>query len=228
MREIPSSIKNHELLESRRNEIADAAYQLFSKKGFKDTSVEEVANFLGIDKRTLYNYIEKKEDLLYLVFCHYLPIVTQAVTEKISQVDDPKEKLKIAIITDLECTSKLQNFVMLVSRELRYLDKDSIRSTLELIKNNFQVFEDIVREGVHRGVFKPCNPSIVTYLIKAQIHTLVTFRWGLKKFCLEEIADQIIETLFFGIGTPGYGSSLGDPLELEGGDGKERGKEARS
>lgn len=202
MREIPSSIKNHELLESRRNEIAGAAYQLFSKKGFKDTSVEEVANFLGIDKRTLYNYIEKKEDLLYLVFCHYLPIVTQAVTEKISQVDDPKEKLKTAIITDLECTSKLQNFVMLVSRELRYLDKDSIQSTLKLIKSNFQVFEDIVKEGVQRGVFKPCNPSILTYLIKAQIHMLVTYRWGLKNFGLDEIANQTIETLFSGIDKP--------------------------
>jgi AcrR family transcriptional regulator len=190
-------------LESRRNEIANAAYQLFSKKGFKDTSVEEVANFLGIDKRTLYNYIEKKEDLLYLVFRHYLPIVSQAVTEKISQVDDLKEKLRIAIITDLECTSKLQNFVMLVSRELRYLDKDSIQSTLNLIKNNFRIFENIVREGVHRGVFKPCNPSIVTYLIKAQIHMLATYRWGLKNFGLDEITNHIIETLFCGIAKSG-------------------------
>jgi hypothetical protein len=72
--------------------------------------------------------IEKKEDLLYLVFRHYLPIVTQAVTEKISHLDDPKEKLRLAIITDLKCTSELQNFVMLVSRELRYLDKDFMRS----------------------------------------------------------------------------------------------------
>ena len=199
MREIPSSIKNLELLETRRNEIANAAYELFSQNGFMNTSVEEVANALGIDKRTLYNYIEKKEDLLYLVFCHFLPLVTQAVTEKIKQVEDPEEKLKIAILTDLDCTAKLQNFVMLVSRELRYLDKDSIQSTLELIKNNFQVFENILGEGIDRGVFKPCNPSIVTYLIKAQIHMLATYRWGLKKFSLDETADQIIRTLFCGI-----------------------------
>lgn len=199
MREIPSNIKNIELLESRRKDIVEAGYKLFSKKGFRSTSVDEVAQVLKIDKRTLYNYIEKKEDLLYLVFCHYLPIVTEAVLKKVNEKKDITDKLKTAIITDLECTSKYQNFVMLVSRELRYLDKESIRSTLELINNNYKIFEDILKEGIESGVFKPHNPTIITFALKAQIHMIATYRWGLRDFDLEDIAKQIVDNVLYGI-----------------------------
>ena len=199
MREISSNIKNIELLQSRRKDIAEAGYKLFSKRGFRSTSVEEVAQFLKIDKRTLYNYLEKKEDLLYIVFYHYLPILTEAVLAKVNQASDPREKLKIAINTDLELTSKYQNFVMLVSRELRYLDKESIRSTLKLIKRNFQIFENILKEGIESGVFKSHNPIVATFALKAQIHMIATYRWGLRDFSLNEIASQIIDNVLGGI-----------------------------
>jgi len=200
MREIASNIKNMELLKSRRNDIAEAGYKLFSKSGFMGTSVEEVAKFLNVDKRTLYNYLEKKEDLLYVVFCRYLPIFTEEVSAKINQISDPREKLKTAIKADLELTSEYENFVMLVSRELRYLDEESIQSTLELIKKNYQIFENILKEGIESGVFKPHNPTIVTFAIKAQIHMIATYRWGLRDFSFKEIASQIIDNVLGGIG----------------------------
>lgn len=199
MRKIPTSIKNAELLNSRRSEIAYVAYKLFSRKGFVNTSVEEVARALGFDKRSLYNYVEKKEDLLYLVFYHFLKEVTKTILEKVNGIRDPLEKLKLAIRTDLQWTSHFQNFAMLVSRELRYLDKESIQSTLELISENFQITEQILKEGIAKGVFKPFNPTILSFLLKAQIHMIATYRWGLKGFSLEEIGDHIIDIFFPGL-----------------------------
>jgi AcrR family transcriptional regulator len=52
---------------SRWNEIVDVAAELFRKKGFVATSLEDIARELGMYKGSLYHYIDSKEDLLFAV-----------------------------------------------------------------------------------------------------------------------------------------------------------------
>jgi AcrR family transcriptional regulator len=48
-----------------RQEIADAAMQLFATRGFDRVTVAEVAAFSGVSEKTVYNYFPTKEDLFY-------------------------------------------------------------------------------------------------------------------------------------------------------------------
>jgi AcrR family transcriptional regulator len=50
--------------EPTRRRILDAAYELFYRKGFARVGVDEVADFAGITKRTLYYHFESKDELL--------------------------------------------------------------------------------------------------------------------------------------------------------------------
>jgi AcrR family transcriptional regulator len=49
----------------RRQEILDAAARIFHEKGYESTSIQDIADAVGILKGSLYYYIETKEDLLY-------------------------------------------------------------------------------------------------------------------------------------------------------------------
>src|SRR3954451_16198756 len=49
----------------RDEEVLDAARRLFAERGYADTSVQDVADELGILKGSLYHYIRTKEDLLF-------------------------------------------------------------------------------------------------------------------------------------------------------------------
>ena len=51
----------------REAEVIDAAITIFHERGYSDTSVEEIANALGILKGSLYYYIDSKEDLLFAI-----------------------------------------------------------------------------------------------------------------------------------------------------------------
>jgi TetR/AcrR family transcriptional regulator, cholesterol catabolism regulator len=51
----------------RDREIIDAAARMFREHGYTDTSVQDVANEVGILKGSLYYYIDSKEDLLFRV-----------------------------------------------------------------------------------------------------------------------------------------------------------------
>jgi len=53
---------------NRLNLLYDAAMKLFSEKGYRGVSLQEVAQEVGIKKASLYHYIPSKEELLYQIF----------------------------------------------------------------------------------------------------------------------------------------------------------------
>lgn len=57
----PLQLRKQELV---RDAIWDAAIDLFAKKGFDDTTVDDIAEAAGTSRRTLFRYFESKSDLL--------------------------------------------------------------------------------------------------------------------------------------------------------------------
>lgn len=63
--EMPKSLQSRKR-QLVRDAIYDAAIELFAKKGFDETTVEEVAEAAGISRRSFFRYFESKDDLLAL------------------------------------------------------------------------------------------------------------------------------------------------------------------
>ena len=53
-----------QLIEARRNQILEAAAQVFAEKGFHRATTREIASTAGISEGTIYNYFDNKESLL--------------------------------------------------------------------------------------------------------------------------------------------------------------------
>jgi len=54
-------------MESKRKEIVERAAELFLRRGFKSVSMDEIAQELGISKKTLYKFVPDKKTLVSLV-----------------------------------------------------------------------------------------------------------------------------------------------------------------
>src|SRR5665647_2370243 len=50
--------------EKTKDNIIDCAVSVFKEKGFKETSMEEIAEKSDVSKGTLYNYFQDKESIL--------------------------------------------------------------------------------------------------------------------------------------------------------------------
>ncbi|MEJ2284246.1 MAG: helix-turn-helix domain containing protein [Desulfobacterales bacterium] len=66
-KDIPTQVKDPELVDRRRRQIADAAVQLFIEKGFHKTTTRQIAGAAGFSIGSLYEYFASKEDILYMV-----------------------------------------------------------------------------------------------------------------------------------------------------------------
>ncbi|MFH5833797.1 TetR/AcrR family transcriptional regulator [Halalkalibaculum sp. DA3122] len=60
--------QNEEIREQTRNQIKEAAFQLFAKEGFSNTSVRRVAEKAAVSKGLIYHYFSSKEEILVSIF----------------------------------------------------------------------------------------------------------------------------------------------------------------
>ncbi|WP_243300113.1 TetR/AcrR family transcriptional regulator [Bacillus litorisediminis] len=88
--------ENERIREIAKEKIRNAAMELFIKKGYHPTSIQEVANHAGISKGLLYNYYEGKEQLLANMVDARIQEVVSVMNEA-AFIDDPREQLKVII-----------------------------------------------------------------------------------------------------------------------------------
>ncbi len=84
-----SADQRDQYLQDRREEIINAAVEVFGKKGFAGASVSEIARAAGIAKGTVYLYFQSKEEIFtaILVERSFLPQL-----EDLMLVDEPLER----------------------------------------------------------------------------------------------------------------------------------------
>ncbi|HYC81026.1 MAG TPA: TetR/AcrR family transcriptional regulator [Solirubrobacterales bacterium] len=75
----------------RREEIYDSAIAIFNQKGYAATSIEQIAETIGVLKGSLYYYIDSKEDLLVQIFAQtdaeFAQLFEEALELEVSAVE---------------------------------------------------------------------------------------------------------------------------------------------
>lgn len=64
------------LMKEKKTVILEGAMELFSKKGFNQTSMQEIADHLGIAKGSIYHYFKSKDQLLLEIIWHYYDVIS--------------------------------------------------------------------------------------------------------------------------------------------------------
>lgn len=82
-------------MSSLRARIIDGAMQMFVRQGIKSVRMDDIAQELGISKRTLYEQFGDKEELLYLSLKRHLSIVNDSVAEKAREGSNLLESILI-------------------------------------------------------------------------------------------------------------------------------------
>jgi AcrR family transcriptional regulator len=89
---------------ARFEEVVDAAAELFSERGYAATSIQEIADSVGLLKGSLYHYIHTKEDLLYAVILEAHRHTAALGYEAVTMDGDANGKLRLIVHRHLQGT----------------------------------------------------------------------------------------------------------------------------
>jgi AcrR family transcriptional regulator len=196
---IPRVTENRDLLERRRSDIIASAYEEFAAHGFHGTSVSDVAGRAGIDKRTLYDYVANKEDILYLLYVHHLSNQVHLLGAAITPDDEPVQQLRNLIAAHLDHITSHEQLALLTYREMRNLDRTRITSCLYLIECIMRIYDAVLEWGVDEGVLHVESPRLIGHAVRATLDMPGLASWDLRRFSRGEVLRNLTELLLHGV-----------------------------
>ncbi|MFM1651168.1 TetR/AcrR family transcriptional regulator [Brevibacillus sp. B_LB10_24] len=190
---IPSLVKDPKLIEKRRDQIVEAAVDLFIRKGFHKTTTREIARASGFSIGTLYEYIESKEDVLYLVCDAIHAEVENRLREAITFQGTGLKVLKLALRSFFRVMEQMSDRVLLIYQETKSLPGETMRYVLGREEEITGIFEEILRKGIADG-----SIGIDEKQVKLMAHNIMVLgemwvfrRWTLKRdYSLEEYTEK--------------------------------------
>jgi len=180
----------------RRQRIVDTAVELFHRKGYRATTLDDLAQELGITKAALYHYVESKEELLFIIYTQALQSIFKE-TYRIAAMDfPPDEKLRRIIQNHIvNIIVREQPLFFVFFTEENQLPEKYYGMVREKKKEYDRILREIIQEGINRGLFHEDDPRLLGYAIVGMCNWLYKWYRPDGPDSPDEIADQFIRIL---------------------------------
>jgi AcrR family transcriptional regulator len=139
----------------RAPEIIEAAARVFAERGFHGATTQDVADVLGIRQASLYYYFASKEEALELVCLQGVGDFFEVAKAIASGPGTAAGKLARLVSSHLAPLTDRGDFVRVFLNERQHLPAESRRRIGKWSRGLERVFEDVLKEGVRRGEFRP-------------------------------------------------------------------------
>jgi len=187
----------------KKNKIILSALELFSKQGFYNTTIADIAKKIEISVGSMYNYFPSKKDLAK----SSIKFVTKKLAIELHYINNKKisEKEKIADFVRIYFVfirkhPEMIDYFFRVYLSNRELFCDEEDCGFSLAKDFIDEIEKLINNGVEHGEFKERN-FYVTFSLISGILGAMTFLNGEKvlekdlNIYIEEITDMIYKAL---------------------------------
>ncbi len=179
-----------------RKKIIDTASTLYVKKGFTATSIEEISEMAGVSLPVTYHYVKKKSEIMKMIMEDALNTFQDNLTKEIKGIDDPEEKLAIAIILYFRVMDGQGEKVLLMYQKSSSLEKTSKSKVMQLEVQVSEIFSRIIEEGIKVGIFRAVDVDLMAYNIILMAHMWVLKRWHFKnRLTFNKYIDQQLEII---------------------------------
>lgn len=187
--------------EKRRAQIAEAAFPLIADKGFAQTSVREIAEAAGMSVPAIYKYVSNKDEILELIYQDYISQAENNVAEAARAGTTATEKLHLALEASKAEMARNHAQMRLMYRETRALQPEVRDRVKKQGLGYFQIFQDILEEGIASGEFRAMDAKLVGTLIPQLCEVWTLRPWAVGPIGIEKVYEGITDLVFNGIGT---------------------------
>lgn len=155
--------------DERKSQIIAAAEGVFTRKGFDQARMDDIADETGLSKGTLYLYFKSKDDLIIAI----LDRIFQREFRAFKQID----------LSAVSATEAISHFVDTVSKDIKLMLRlmpiayeflalafrnKTVQKALKLYVNRYMdILVPIIDKGVASGEFKEVNPKEVAIAMGA-------------------------------------------------------------
>lgn len=153
--------------------IREAAIDVIAENGFTEATMEKIANKAGIAVGTIYNYYQRKEDILDYIFAVEYKKRVDFLIQLKKQDTHPLEKIRRLIGFHFAEVKKNPNLAKVILKEKNSVEQENlngIRKFAELPR----YLSEIIQEGINLGLIRQCDPEILSIILYGAIEALMS------------------------------------------------------
>ena len=185
--------------EAVRDLILSTSADLFRDRGYRATTLDDVAARLGMSKASLYTHFRAKEEMLAAISRETIETFTRDLNLVLGSQLDPAEKLRRVVRQHVRFVIANRSFLTVFFGEEANLPARFARSLAAQKDRYDKGVERIVLEGVRAGMFRDVAPRLVVFGVLGMVNWVHKWynpagRWG-----AEEISTAFLSLIEGGL-----------------------------
>ena len=137
-----------------KDEILDAAAQIFRIKGYHATSMNDIAGAVNLQKASLYHHVASKQEILFELLNQALALLTEHIANLIRDTTlSADQKLRLMIHSYLKALTDHMDLTSVLLMEHRSLEPQFQARHIPNRDRFEALWREVVDEGMQSGVF---------------------------------------------------------------------------
>lgn len=184
---------------SRKDIIVKAAASLFREKGFKASSMRDLAEKVGVEAASLYNHIRSKTEILHEICFD----VANRFFEHMNEVESSGKTAieKIDTLLRFHIREMIDNYeeVYVSDREWKYLSEPYLANFHNQRRQYRKRFAAIIEEGIRNKEIKKIDAATVVLIMLHAITGIDSWHRSRQKISAEELEDNMVTIMIEGL-----------------------------
>jgi AcrR family transcriptional regulator len=156
--------------------VLDVAARVFHDKGYDATTIQDIADELGILKGSLYYYISSKEDVLFEVLQDVHEAALAAVREAVAIDGDPLQKIRAFVTTLAQFNAEHSVRMGILLHDFRSLSEPRRREIVRARDRYDRMLRKFITEGRREGLISPdVDPKMAALAVMGMINSI--YQW---------------------------------------------------
>ena len=148
-----------------RGTVVDAACQLFADRGYRGTSMKDIAGTLGVRAPSLYNHVSSKQEILFAIMDKAMDRALSALEEALAGVEDVSEQLRRATESLVLDFLRFPAEVTVCNTEVRSLEAANRLAIVAKRDQYAATVRRIIEQGCRNGRFSTRTPQIAAFAV---------------------------------------------------------------
>jgi TetR/AcrR family transcriptional regulator, cholesterol catabolism regulator len=188
----------------RLGEIYRAAAQIICEKGYDATSMNDIAEAVGITKPGLYHHISGKKDLLYRIMNFGLDALEEQVIMPAQAITDAEQRLRSIITNHVRLitsrsTPQGNNPVTIVVDEVAGLTPAHRRKIAQRKRVYVDLIRDILSELKKEGKLRNVDVTAAAFSLLGMILWLSRWYNPTGRLTPEQVAEEVTAIALGGV-----------------------------
>jgi AcrR family transcriptional regulator len=185
----------------RRAQIIEAALACFSRKGYHNTTMDDIVAESGLSKGSLYWYFESKDDLFASALTSVFVDVGQEAVAALEQCTTASDKMRAVARAATGFSRAAEGLFNLFLEFWASSPRREEASQLwvGLLAQYKDVVVEIIEEGIQTGEFRPVDAEQLVWAMMAAYDGLAAYIMLMPGLDLDRISQVFVETLLGGL-----------------------------